>query len=206
MLSFSAASFKALLGVEGEESGFSVPDASRILKEAELDASRILKEAEQGLSSLKRYLGVEKEEPTMCDLFAVPFIHGAAISPEIHRLQSQLGDFLDADQLERAHAQLLQVKEHIPGATEPLEALREAGLCTDDVHDLVLAQLRRETDAEGRRQRFAEDARRAAINDRAAFEERMAVRMRTAEEAASRAVAEGDPDRPVGATRTHSPM
>lgn len=174
--SFTAASFKG--------TGFTAPDAKQILKEAE-----------EGFTSLKRFLGVEKEEPTLCDLYAAPFIHGPAVNTETRRLQSHIDDFADAADLERAHAQLLQMKEELPAIRASLDILQDAGLAADDAHELVASHVRREKDSDGRRQRLADQARRDAERDREVFEEKIAARMEAADEAASRMIAEATQSR-----------
>ena len=135
------------------------------------------------LDLVGRALGLEKSDDTgaLCDLYAAPFIHGPALAPELRRLQDRFDQMPEESELRTAHAQIHQMLESQPAASEALEALQDDFSCTDDLAGMVETQLEREKELESRRVRATESARREAEEDRPAFEAALAERMEAAD-------------------------
>eukprot|EP00966_Prymnesium_polylepis_P180909 4190267-Prymnesium_polylepis.2 len=84
------------------------------------------------------------------------------------------------------------MKEELPSVYDALAALEDATSCTDDLAGIAETQLEREKELASRRIRAAENAKREAEQDRAAFEEALADRMQAADLSTERLASEAE--------------
>ena len=140
-----------------------VDDVIRTARTAVSDAAAV---TDDRVNSIRRAFGGGNCE-SVCDYCAAPFVHGPAITTEIHKLQAALDRFPEEAAIRRAHEHLRHFALDI--STQPLKLPKQNTETGSNARLVVSRQLAKAVVYESALERDESALRERWVSERAAF-------------------------------------